>query len=185
MAERYVDQAQFSAVCYTDRLAQTFEVEEAWCVNAGVGSLIDTYQLVNDVEDHLAPENFYLEDRWSHFSWGADASSWQLIVEIAEVLGGASGVAALILSMADRIGHKTVPSDAEQAGATAARALANLSHIRLEDVGVEEINPLPNGGFEVFLKAKRRNYSAVIGPEGLWRIQKVKTQRGGGKNESS
>lgn len=143
---RYADWLKVRVHAYDENGPLPENVEEGWALAFDVGERFDREQLVEDIEEVLRPEPFVFEDRWSHFSWGAEGAALEIII------GVASGTGVLVveriaelLARRFRKRESAEPTTAEEAVSKARELLAESREVALDSVKVESVERLPSG----------------------------------------
>lgn len=133
MTERYVDGLNITLVKY-DEMPLPEGVVEGWSYYAFVEGKVDLEDLIDQLEASMIPQPFTLDEKYGHFSWGADASILDIILGVSGGLPGAMYVAEKIIAAHRRKGVKPAPLDAESAMHKARSVVAKARQVAEKEV---------------------------------------------------
>jgi hypothetical protein len=133
--------------------------------------------LLREIQDALRGTPHTFDYHLSHFSWGAESAAAQLLIDLA---GEAFSVAITAIGgvVYRRLKAKRERRmDADSAGQEAKRAVATAYRVHQDTVAVEEVEPLPDGGFRVRLTTPTRRCEVDIAQKGdTFRIRVTNTE---------
>ena len=127
MVERYVDELRVNLVRY-DGMALAANVLEGWAFRVGVGEAIDRDHLIDELQDSVAPEPFFLDEKYGLFSWGADAAYLEIVIGVMGGLPGLLYTVDKVMSAYQRR-QGLAPVDLETAQAAAVSAIASARKV--------------------------------------------------------
>lgn len=149
MTERYLDGLNITLVKY-DEMPLPEGVVEGWSYHAFVEGKVDREDLIDQLEASMIPRPFTLDEKYGHFSWGADGSILDIILGVSGGLPGAIYVAEKIIAAHRRKDVKPGPLDAESAMHKARSVVAKARQVA--EKGVEATAVTQEG----------KNFSVVV-----------------------
>lgn len=165
-SKRYVDDIVLRVFgCKEGTYPLPENLERAWQRRFQLGSRVDREALLSEIEGTISPQPFELQERYSHFSWGADGA----MLEIA--IGVSSGTAVVVIErLIDAVLKRAKkpqkePPTAEAAADSARDFLARARSIAAEDVQVDGLEAMPNGFHVRLSTAKGERYVVEVDAE--------------------
>jgi hypothetical protein len=123
------------------------DLREGWLLRTEVDGPVDRDRLVDAVERVLKPNQFILDETWSHHSAGKDRSTLEIGIGVPSGVG-AGIIDKLVLVVQSQVGGPQ-PSRAsipvEEATGDARRMLAQGRGISADSILVEEVREQPSG----------------------------------------
>ena len=123
------------------------DLREGWCLRTEVDGPVDRDRLVDAVERVLRPNEFILDETWSHHSAGEDRSTPEIGIGVPTGVG-AGIIDQLVLVAQSYVGgpHPSgAPIPVEEAAGDARRMLAQGRGVSTDSIQIEEVRDQPSG----------------------------------------
>jgi hypothetical protein len=123
------------------------DLREGWLLRTEVHGFVDRDRLVDAVERVLRPNQFILDETWSHHSAGKDRSTLEIGIGIPTGVG-AGLIDQLVLVVQSHVGGPSpsrAPIPVEEATGDARRMLAQGRGVPMDSILVEEVRDQPSG----------------------------------------
>lgn len=149
------------------------DLREGWLLRTHVNGPVDRDRLVDAVERVLRPNQFILDETWSHHSAGEDRSTLEIGIGVASGVG-AGILDQLVLVVQSHVGgprpsRTTIP--VEDATSDARRMLAQGRGVSTDSILVEEVREQSSGVRLVLRGPGDERYAVAIGgKEHLYRL---------------
>lgn len=168
--KRYVDSLQIHLREY-EGYALPENFREETLIEVDVHDFVKRDAIVDQLERSIRPQAFELEDRWTHFSWGADSAS--LVIVISSAVGGLAAAIKIAEKLARHLG-KPRQIRAEEAPKRVRALLADSLRVPEEALAVEGVERLPSGFRLEVTTADHRRFVAELDEKGsLHRLKRT------------
>jgi hypothetical protein len=161
----YVDRVTVVVKAF-DGYPEPKNLKEAWVLRVPVSARIDRDALAEEIQATLRGKPHVFSERRTHFSWGAAAGALEFIVEVG------TGISVVVITEVGKAVYRRLKpqehsgTNAEMAGEEAKSAVATAQNIEYDTITVEEVQPLPDGGFRVRLSTPRRRCEVDVDQSG-------------------
>ena len=152
------------------------DLREGWLLRTVVDGPVDRDRLVDAVERVLRPNQFILDETWSHHSAGENRSTLEIGIGVPSGVG-AGIIDQLVLVVQSHVGgpHPSrAPIPVEEATSDARRMLAQGRGVSTDSILVEEVREQPSG-IQLILRgpADERYAVDVDGKGHLYRLTRL------------
>jgi hypothetical protein len=152
------------------------DLREGWLLKTEVDGPVHRDRLVDAVERVLRPNQFILDETWSHHSAGRDQSTLEIGIGVPNGVG-AGIVDELVIVVRSHVGgpHPSrAPIPVEEATSDARRMLAQGRGVSTDSILVEEVREQPSG-IQLILRgpADERYAVDVDGKGHLYRLTRL------------
>lgn len=178
MAEEIVTGVTIRIGSYSDHPLPE-ALEEGWVYRAFVDGPVDREELVKQIKESLQPNPFTLDDKVSRTSWGADASVLEIVAQVAQFMGGAAGLVALVDRMIERLQNKDVPQGevtSEMAASNVRRHLAEFLQRNEQDISIEGLERVTEG-FRLRLRVGSDLFEAEVDDREVYHWRKISNSK--------
>ena len=155
------------------------DLREGWLLRTEVGGPVDRDRLVDAIERLLRPNQFILDETWSHHSAGEDRSTLEIGIGVPTGVG--AGIIDQLVLVVESLVRGPDPSrsslQVEQATGDARRMLAQGRGVSMDTILVEEVREGPSG-FRLMLRGPddERYAVDVEGKGHLYRLTRSNTR---------
>jgi hypothetical protein len=127
--------------------ARPQDLREGWLLRTEVDGPVDRDRLVDAVEEVLRPNQFILDETWSHHSAGEDRSTLEVGIGVPTGVGAGiiDQLALVVRSYVGSAPPSQAPIPIEEATLDARRMLAQGRGVPMESILVEEAREQPSG----------------------------------------
>jgi len=152
------------------------DLREGWLLRTVVDGPVDRDLLVDAVERVLTPNQFILDETWSHHSAGENRSTLQIGIGVPSGVG-AGIIDQLVLAAQSHVGgpHPSrAPIPVEEATSDARRMLAQGRGVSTDSILVEEVREQPSGIQLILRGPGDERYAVdVDGRDHLYRLTRL------------
>lgn len=152
------------------------DLREGWLLRTEVDGPVDRDRLVDGVERVLRPNQFILDETWSHHSAGEDRSTLEIGIGVPSGVG-AGIIDQLVLVVQSQVGGpypSRVPIPVEGATDDARRMLAQGRGVSTDSILVEEVREQPSGVRLILRVPGDERYAVDIdGKDHLFRLTRL------------
>ena len=162
--------------------ARPQDLQEGWLLRTEVDGPVDRDRLVDAVEEVLRPNQFILDEIWSHHSAGEDRSTLEIGIGVPAGVG--TGIIdQLVLAVRSHVGgpHPSrSPIPVEEATGDARRMLAQGRGVSMDSILVEEVREQPPGVRLVLSGPGDERYAVDVEGRGhLYRLTRLRREAAG------
>ena len=152
------------------------DLREGWLLRTVVDGPVDRDRLVDAVERVLRPNQFILDETWSHHSAGENRSTLEIGIGVPSGVG-AGIIDQLVLVAQSHVGgpHPSrAPIPVEEATSDARRMLAQGRGVSTDSILVEEVREQPSGIQLILRGPGDERYTVdVDGRDHLYRLTRL------------
>ena len=155
--------------------AAPHDLREGWLLRTGVHGLVDRGRLVDAVELVLRPNQFILDETWSHHSAGEDRFTLEIGIGVPSGVG-AGIIDQLVLVVQSHVGGHPTPAGIpiEEATSDARRMLAQGRAVSTDSILVEEVREQTSGVRLILRGPGDERYAVdVDGRDHLYRLTRL------------
>ena len=152
------------------------DLREGWLYRTEVDAPVDVDRLIDAVERVLRPNQFILDETWSHHSAGEDRSTLEIGIGVPSGVG-AGIMDQLVLVVQSQVGGprpSRVPIPVEEATSDARRMLAQGRGVSMDSIPVEEVREQSSGVRLILRGPGDERYAVDIdGKDHLYRLTRL------------
>jgi hypothetical protein len=152
------------------------DLRQGWLLRTEVDGPVDRDRLVDAVERVLRPNQFILDETWSHHSAGEDRSTLEIGTGVPSGVG-AGIIDQLVLVVQSHVEGpypSRVPIPVEKATGDARRMLAQGRGVSTDSIMVEEVREQPSGLRLILRGPDDERYAVdVDGKDHLYRLTRL------------
>ena len=152
------------------------DLREGWLLMTEVDGPVDRDRLVDAVERVLRPNQFILDETWSHHSAGEDRSTLEIGIGVPSGVGaGIIDQLVLVVQSHVRGPHPSrTPIPVEEATSDARRMLAQGRGVSTDSILVEEVREQPSGVRLILRGTSDERYAVDVDGKGhLYRLTRL------------
>lgn len=152
------------------------DLQEGWLFRTEVDGPVDRDRLVDAVELVLRPNQFILDETWSHHSASEDRSTLEIGIGVPSGVG-AGVIDQLVDVVQSHVGARyprRAPTPVQEATSNARRMLAQGRGVSTDSIQVEEVREQPSGVRLILRGPSDERYAVDVDGRGyLYRLRRL------------